>query len=121
MRRWIWLVPLLGVLILQLREPIADWIDPPQPIAVPAGFEVELYATATCPYCARTRKLLNALHVPYREIDVEQSDENMAEFERLGGTGVPLLVIGDERVHGYDPEAIEAALRKLTRPTTTVL
>lgn len=113
MRRWIWIVALAGVFAFQKRETIGDWISPPAPIAVPAGFKAILYATATCPYCAKARKLLDSLDVPYIEVDVDNSEAGFAEFQRLGGQGVPVLVIDQQVIHGFDRDAIEQALSTL--------
>jgi glutaredoxin len=113
MRRWFWLVALAVAVALPYREQIHDWISPPQPLALPAGTEVSLYSTATCPYCAKTRKLFKTLGVPYRDFDVDKSDEAFAQFQKLGGTGVPVVVIGERVIHGYDREEIEQALRSL--------
>ena len=33
------------------------------------------------------------------------------EFTRLGGGGVPLLLIGERRISGYIPKAIDEALK----------
>jgi mycoredoxin len=112
MKYWIWLLAFGGMFAFQHRADIRDWIDPPAPIVVPAGFQALLYATATCPYCAKARKLLDARNVPYREIDVD-TEEGFAAYEKLHGNGVPILVIRDQVIHGFDRAAIEAALLKL--------
>jgi mycoredoxin len=113
MRYWIWLLAFGGMFAFQHRADIRDWISPPAPIVVPAGFQAILYATATCPYCAKARKLLDARNVPYLEIDVDKSEEGFAEYKKLNGNGVPVLVIKDQVIHGFDRTAIEAALQKI--------
>jgi glutaredoxin len=113
MRRWIWVVALAGVFAYQKREAIQDWISPPPPIVVPAGFKAIMYATATCPYCAKARKLLNDRQVPFIEVDVDKSEAGFAEYERLGGQGVPVIVINQEVIHGFDRERIEQVLAEL--------
>ena len=32
-------------------------------------------------------------------------------YRRLRGNGVPVVVVGDQVIHGYDPGAMEDALR----------
>ncbi len=113
MRRWIWVVALAGLFAFQKREAINDWINPPQPIVVPAGFKAVMYSTATCPYCAKARKLLNARQVPFIDVDVDKSEAGFAEYERLGGQGVPVLVINQQVIHGFDRERIEQVLGEL--------
>lgn len=113
MRRWMWVVALAGVFAFQHRVDIGDWLNPPEPIVVPAGFKAILYATATCPYCEKARKLLDARNVPYIEVDVDKSEEGFAEYQKLGGQGVPVLVIDQQVIHGFDRETIEQALINL--------
>jgi glutaredoxin-like YruB-family protein len=104
---------LLGALFAwQYRVEIRAWVDPPPPISASAG-EVTLYATEWCGYCQQTREILERRGVPYREFDVEKSAEGMARFQQLKGRGVPVLVIGDEVIHGFNKSAMDRALREL--------
>jgi glutaredoxin len=76
---------------------------------------VILYATEWCGYCAATRKFFAAKGIRYTELDVEKSAAARDQHRRLGGNGVPLIVVGEELVHGYD----EARLRSLLKPWLT--
>jgi glutaredoxin len=77
-----------------------------KPESLPA---VKMYATSWCPYCAKARAYFSRRGVVYTEIDVEKSAEGLAEFRKLGGRGVPLIVVGVERMNGYS----EARLAQL--------
>ncbi|WP_300619762.1 hypothetical protein [Dokdonella sp.] len=46
------------------------------------------------------------------ERDVETSAQAAREWKALGGTGTPVIVIGDERIVGFQPQRIDAALAK---------
>lgn len=113
MQIWIWLLILGGVFAWQHRFDIRDFIDPPKPIAMAEGVSVVLYATKWCGYCAKTREIFKARNVPYTEFDIEHSAEAQAQFERLGGKGVPVIVINGTVIHGYDRAGIEKALAGL--------
>jgi len=65
---------------------------------------VVLLSTAWCGYCRKLRADLNNWDVPYDEIDVEQSDAGQRAYELVGGHGVPILLVGDQVVHGYSPK-----------------
>jgi len=68
--------------------------------------EVTMYATATCPYCERARRLLKRKGVSYSEIRVDQDLTRWAEMEaRSGRATVPQIFIGDHHVGGYDDTA----------------
>lgn len=75
---------------------------------------VIVYGTAECPYCIMTRAYLLAHQIPFADLDVVKSDKGRREFEALGGKGVPLILIGERRITGFNEAAIDAALQKLT-------
>lgn len=75
--------------------------------ALPASMPyIVMYATATCPYCAKARAYMAARGIPYEERDADGSNE----FRQYGGRGVPLFVIGTEVVQGFSPAALDAAI-----------
>lgn len=110
MRLWIWMLILGGIFAWQHRYEIRDVIDPPQPIANAGDLSVVLYATQWCGYCAKARELFKSRNVPYQEFDIERSAEGEAQYRKLGGNGVPVIVINGAVIHGYDRAAIEKAL-----------
>ncbi|AJD46923.1 glutaredoxin [Isoalcanivorax pacificus W11-5] len=59
---------------------------------------VVMYATRSCGYCARARKFFAEHNIPYTERNVEGRSPYRAEWERVGGTGVPTFVLGGEEV-----------------------
>lgn len=65
---------------------------------------VVLLSTAWCGYCRKLRADLKNWDVPYDEIDVEQSDAGQRAYDLVGGHGVPILLVGDQIVHGYSPK-----------------
>ncbi len=73
---------------------------------------VRLYATDWCGYCKLTRAFFAANGIQYVEYDIEKSSEALKEHRKLGGNGVPLIVVGDDVIKGWN----EGALRQLLRP-----
>jgi glutaredoxin len=73
--------------------------------------EVLLYATSWCPYCAKTREYFRMHGVRYTEYDIEHNAAAEKGYRRLGGKGVPVVVIGEQVIRGYNPGAIGDALR----------
>ena len=39
----------------------------------------------------------------------------LVEFEQLGGSGVPVVLIGNRRIQGFNQDALEAALKTVTQ------
>ena len=77
--------------------------------AAQAG-EVVLYGTASCGYCRKARYFLNKNNIPFTDLDVEKSADARRDFERLGGSGVPVVTVGSKVVHGYDLPRLTALL-----------
>jgi len=114
MRYGVWILTLIAVFAFQHRNDIQNWLNPPPPIVVPAGFQAVLYATEWCGYCARTRKFFRENKVPFQEYDIEKSAEGYAQYEQLGGRGVPVVLIDGQAIHGYDEKSLRDALTRLT-------
>lgn len=73
---------------------------------------VEVYATATCPYCHRARALLDKKGVAYELIDVGAKPEKRAAMMRRanGRRTVPQIFIDGKGIGGSDElRALERA------------
>lgn len=76
--------------------------------------DIVLYTTDWCPYCESLRTYLKGYSIPYIERDVEKSLSGTLGWWVLGrGRGVPISVIGEQVVRGYDLARINEALRAL--------
>lgn len=74
-----------------------------------------MYATEWCGYCAQARKYFAKKGIRYVEHDVEKSASANAEFRRLGGKGVPLILVGEQKMNGFSEPAMEAMLAKAAK------
>jgi glutaredoxin len=110
-RTFLLLIALAGGL-LQNRATIKHWLFPPPPR--PAGSEtVVLYSTTWCGYCAKTREYFRDNGIVYEDRDVETTTIGKTEYEKLGGGGVPIVVVNDAAViRGFQPDAIDDALSR---------
>jgi glutaredoxin len=84
---------------------------PAAPTAATARQPVQIFTTAWCGYCRKAKAQLATRGVPYREIDVEESDSGRREFAALRGRGVPVILVGSQRMDGYDADRLDAMLR----------
>jgi glutaredoxin len=82
--------------------------------APPAG-PVTMYSTSWCGYCAQARSYFARKGIAYQEHDVEKSAEANAQFKRLGGRGVPLILYGDQRMSGFSEGSFEALVARASR------
>jgi glutaredoxin len=78
-----------------------------------ARTQVVVYGTATCPFCAKTRAYLKERNIAFGDFDVDKSDKGRHDFGELGGKAVPVILIGNRKLVGFDQKAIEAALDEL--------
>ena len=72
--------------------------------------QVVMYTTPTCGYCHRAKAYFNQRGIPFTELDITQSSKARQQFKALNGRGVPLIIIGDVRVPGFNKAAIDRAL-----------
>ena len=71
---------------------------------------ITLYGTRGCAHCRRLREWLQARDLAFRELDVERDRRAAREFQRLGARGVPVLLVGDRRIDGFDPRRLKQLL-----------
>jgi glutaredoxin len=81
------------------------------PTAAGAKAPVKMLATSWCGYCARARAYLTSRGIPFEELDVEKSARGKQEYRALKGRGVPIILVGDQRMNGYDQARLEGMLR----------
>lgn len=68
---------------------------------------ITLYSTRRCPHCARVRQYLRNKGLRFQELDVQTNPRAQKAFARLGARGVPVTMIGDVRVDGFDPRRLD--------------
>ena len=65
---------------------------------------IKVYTTPTCAYCHALMDWLDDMGVPYEECDATKEE---------GITAVPVTMINDTRIVGFDRPAIKKALKAL--------
>ena len=76
----------------------------------PRRSSVTMFSTSWCPHCKRAKAYFAGKGVSYREVDIEASDAGRREFEQYGGSGVPLIIVGEQRMRGFDAGAMDRLL-----------
>ena len=72
--------------------------------------KVEIFVTSWCPYCRKIESFLKNEKIEFTRYDVEQDSKGAAIFSSIGGSGVPVIRVDKQVIHGYDPDAVLAAL-----------
>jgi len=60
-----------------------------------------MYTTTRCGYCEKARKYFAKNNIDYAEKNITLSDKFKAEFKDFGGTGVPVMFMGEYRMQGF--------------------
>lgn len=72
---------------------------------------VTIYSTPSCHYCHMAKEFFKEKNVPYTEHDVAGDMEKRKEMvEKSGQMGVPVILIGDELIVGFDKPKIAGLL-----------
>ncbi|MEA3243529.1 MAG: glutaredoxin family protein [Pseudomonadota bacterium] len=74
--------------------------------------KVVIYTTSHCGYCKKAKAWFGSRGVAYTEYDVENSTKGQRDYKKLGGRGVPIILVGKQRLNGFSEGRLGAALRK---------
>lgn len=73
---------------------------------------VVIFTSPTCTYCRLAKQFLDKQGIPYIEKDVSKNHNTVQELmNKSGQVGVPVVVIGDIVIVGYDEVAMKKALK----------
>jgi len=71
------------------------------------GKKVIIYTTSWCGYCKRAKKHFKDKGLRYTEMNIEKSRIAKMQFDKLGGKGVPVILVGDKRMSGFSEAGFE--------------
>jgi glutaredoxin len=83
-----------------------------KPAAATAAASVKIYTTTWCGYCKKAKAYMQARGTRFQEIDVEATAQGQSEFQSLGGRGVPVILVGAQRMDGYSQDSLESLLKQ---------
>jgi len=73
---------------------------------------IKIYSTPSCPYCKLAKEFLKESGVAYEDVDVAANPSAANEMVKVSGQmGVPVLMIGDQVIVGWNKQAIQEALK----------
>ena len=72
---------------------------------------VTIYSTPTCHFCHAAKEFFKENNIAFTDYDVSSDTEKQAEMvQKSGQMGVPVIVVGDETVVGFDENKLKVAL-----------
>lgn len=70
--------------------------------------KVTIYSTPTCQYCEQAKKYMEEHDINYKDYDVSSDTKRRKEMiEKSGQMGVPVIVLGDELMVGFEEGRFE--------------
>lgn len=73
--------------------------------------DVVIYTTPTCQYCKKTKQFLDERDIDFTEYDVsEDQDKRQEMVEKSGQMGVPVTVVGDDIITGFNETRLKEVL-----------
>lgn len=77
----------------------------PRTVPAPPARTVVMYSTVRCGYCRKARAYFKANGIVYTDYDVETSNKGRQDYQRMGARGVPVILVGDQRMNGFSESA----------------
>lgn len=71
------------------------------------GRRVVMYSAPWCGVCKKAKQYFAEKNIAYTEYDIESSARAKADFEKIGGRGVPVILVGKSRMNGFSAGGFE--------------
>jgi glutaredoxin len=117
MRPILWLMLFLGAAggVYSLGSYLAKREAPlhaDDPRLLTGDAKIVMLAADWCGYCRKLQAEFEREGVRYRVLDVDEAEGDRAA-NALGTRGVPVTIVGQDVIHGYDTAAIKSRLKPL--------
>jgi glutaredoxin 3 len=78
--------------------------------------DIKIYTTSKCHYCHLAKEYFDKKHLTYEVINLTANPERGQEMIQLSGQmGVPVILINEKVIIGFNKEAIERAIAEDAR------
>jgi glutaredoxin len=78
--------------------------------------EVKILTTTWCGVCKQAKTYFTSKGIYFSEYDVETSEIGRQEFKRLEGKGVPIILVGKQRMDGFSSSKLDKMLKNVGYP-----
>ena len=69
-----------------------------------------IFTSSSCPWCNRVKQYLREKRFRFREVNVERDSEGARELKRRNIMGVPVVLINNHPIVGFDKAKIDKLL-----------
>lgn len=107
---------LAGFIIFSRHEPVTTIDCTPEIIA--GKPDIIMLGAWWCSYCYQAKKYFQRKDIDYCEYDMENTETGRRLYQQNGGGAVPILLIGDYRLSGFNEDQVETALALLDKASS---
>ena len=79
-------------------------------MAISSQPRVIIFTSSSCPWCNRVKQYLREKRFRFREVNVERDPEGARELRRRNIMGVPVVLINNHPIVGFDQMKIDKLL-----------
>jgi glutaredoxin len=69
--------------------------------------DVVIYTAEWCGYCKSAKAYFDELGIDYSEYDIEKSRQAYLDYRSLGGSGLPLIMVGEKKMTGFSRKGFQ--------------
>ena len=73
--------------------------------------DVIVYSSDSCVYCREAKNYLRSIHVDFEERNISKDQAARKELMSKGFMGVPVIMVGQEIIQGFDRRKLDDLLR----------
>jgi len=68
---------------------------------------VVIYSAEWCGVCKQAKAYFQKKNIQYAEYDIDKSKQAREQYDRLNAHGVPVILIGNQRLNGFNEKRFE--------------
>ncbi len=72
---------------------------------------VVLFTAPNCKWCVKAKRFLKQKNIKFTSIDISKNYKAMRDCQKHGCRGVPVVLIGDDWICGFDEKKIQKSLK----------
>lgn len=74
--------------------------------------KVTMLSAQWCGVCRQAKAYMSSRKIAFEEWDIDQSDYARSKMRELGAKGVPVILVGKQKMVGFSPEGLDDMLQK---------
>lgn len=78
--------------------------------------KVTLLSAQWCGACKSAKAHLASRKIAYEEWDIDRSEFARAKMREIGATGVPVILVGKQKMVGFSPQGLDDMLKNAAAP-----